>query len=97
MNPDSTSMPPIEVVIYSKPGCHLCDVAKKIIESCRSQRDFVLTEVDISLDAAFSAQYGNDVPVIALQGREIARHFVRKDQLLRAVDEAAGVSTNATG
>ncbi len=85
-------MPPpvtIEIVMYSKPDCHLCDVAQKIIAACQRERAFALRVVDISLDARLAAQYGNDIPVVMLGGREIARHCVRRDQLLQAVDEAA--------
>jgi glutaredoxin len=74
------------VIIYSRPGCHLCDVAKKIIDACRPEREFDVVVHDISLDAELTARYGNDVPVICVNGREIARHFVRKDEFLRALD-----------
>jgi glutaredoxin len=80
-------------VLYSKPDCHLCDVAKKIIAACQQERAFALRVVDISGDAQLLAQYGNDIPVVTLDGKEIARHFIRRDQLLQAVDEAAKTTT----
>ena len=80
--------PPPQVVIYSKPGCHLCDVAKAIVESCRAEHEFELVVRDISLDAALEEKYRNDVPVICVGQREVARHFIRKDALLRALADA---------
>jgi predicted DCC family thiol-disulfide oxidoreductase YuxK len=79
----------VEIVLYSKPGCHLCDVAKKIILACRQKRQFALRVVDVSQDALLMERYGNDIPVVTLNGREIARHLLRHDALLQAVDEAA--------
>ena len=73
------------ITIYSKPGCHLCDRAKAVLERAQRQAAFALEEVDISQDAELLARYGNDIPVILLDGREIARHFVRERQLLELV------------
>ena len=70
------------VTLYSKPDCHLCDRAKEVIERCRSKVDFTLEVVDISQNPELLERYRNDIPVILLDGREIARHFVRERQLL---------------
>ena len=70
------------VTIYSKPDCHLCDRAKEVVERCQQNVDFILEVVDISRNAELLARYRNDIPVILLDGSEIARHFVRERQLL---------------
>ncbi len=70
------------ITIYSKPGCHLCERAKEVIARCRARAAFTLTEVDISQDAELARRYGQDIPVILLDGQEIARHFVRERKLL---------------
>ena len=69
------------ITIYSKPDCHLCDRAKEVIARCRQQANFELEEVDISQNPDLLARYGQDIPVILLDGREIARHFVRERKL----------------
>ena len=66
------------ITIYSKPGCHLCDRAKEVIARCSVEYEVV----DISHDAKLLSRYGNDIPVILLDGVEIARHFVREQQVL---------------
>jgi len=73
---------PRTITIYSKPDCHLCDRAKEVVERCRSKVDFAVDVVDISQSADLLERYRNDIPVIFLDGREIARHFVRERQLL---------------
>jgi len=49
---------------------------------CREQASFELEYVDISPHPDLMARYGHDIPVILLDGQEIARHFVREQQLL---------------
>ncbi len=70
------------ITIYSKPECHLCDLAKDVIERCRKKVDFNLEVIDISQNPELFERYRNDIPVILLDGREIARHFVRERKLL---------------
>jgi len=70
------------VTIYSKPGCHLCDRAKDVLGRLQQRAQFSLEEVDISQNPELLARYGHDIPVILLDGREVARHFVRERKLL---------------
>ena len=70
------------IIVYSRPGCHLCDRAKEVIIRCRERVDFVLEEVDISQNPQLLERYRNDIPVVLLDGREVARHFVRERKLL---------------
>lgn len=73
--------------IYSKPGCHLCDRAKAVLERCRDRAgiNFSIEEVDISQDAELTSRYGHEIPVIILDGREIGRHFLREQQVLEVL------------
>ena len=70
------------ITIYSKPACHLCDRAKEVLERARHKVDFAIEIIDISQNPELLARYGHDIPVILLDGREIARHFVRERKLL---------------
>jgi glutaredoxin len=71
------------ITIYSKPDCHLCDLAKDVVERCRKKIDFTLEVIDISQNPELFERYRNDIPVILLDGKEIARHFVRERKLLK--------------
>jgi glutaredoxin len=75
-----------QVTIYSKPDCHLCERAKEVIARCRQKTGFALVEVDISQSAELLGRYSHDIPVILLDGREIARHFVRERKLLELLE-----------
>ena len=76
------------ITIYSKPNCHLCDRAKEVIARCRARAEFTVDVVDITQDPALVEHYGQDIPVILLDGVEIARHFVRERNLLKLLNKA---------
>jgi glutaredoxin len=71
------------ITVYSKPDCHLCERAKEALRRVGQQTEFFLEEVNISQNPELLARYGHDIPVILLDGREIARHFVRERKLLK--------------
>ncbi|MGA2220625.1 MAG: glutaredoxin family protein [Verrucomicrobiia bacterium] len=49
-------------MIYSNPGCHLCERAKEVIARCQQQVNFVLGEVDISQKPELFERCRNDIP-----------------------------------
>jgi len=58
------------VVLYSRPGCHLCDVAREAIDSVRVHRPFAFEEIDIEGDDDLEREYGIRIPVVTIDGRE---------------------------
>jgi glutaredoxin len=65
-----------QVIVYSKPGCHLCDEAKEAIRSAGCDERFTLTEINIESDPVLMAKYRYDIPVIAINGVETFTHRV---------------------
>lgn len=59
------------VVLYSRTGCHLCDVARDVIQSVRATQPFAFQEVDIETDDALLRDYGVRIPVVAVDGEEL--------------------------
>jgi len=64
------------VVIYSRPGCHLCDEAKVAILRAGCSDQFTLEEVNIESDHELLRKYQYDIPVIAIDGLETFIHRV---------------------
>jgi glutaredoxin len=64
------------VVIYSRPGCHLCDEAKTVIRNSDCSDHFTLEEVNIESDAELLIKYKYDIPVVTIDGEEAFRHRV---------------------
>jgi glutaredoxin len=85
---------PLEVTLYTRPGCHLCDEAKSQIAPLLAEFGVRLREVNIDSDAELRARYNLDVPVIFLAGRKIAKHRVDAGQFRRQLLEARRRSAN---
>jgi len=64
------------VIIYSRPGCHLCDEAKAAITSAGCSDQFTLEEINIESDDELLRKYKYDIPVIAIDGVESFIHRV---------------------
>jgi glutaredoxin len=66
------------VLLYSKPGCHLCDEARSVIERVCAQTGTAYEEVDITVEPALMKAYGEQIPVTFVDG---AQHdFWRVDE-----------------
>jgi glutaredoxin len=74
------------VTLYGKPGCHLCGDARAAVERVRAGRGFELDEVDVSLDPALHREYGERIPVLALDGEELFEFFVDEASLRERLD-----------
>jgi glutaredoxin len=71
VTPADSRQPTAVVTLYGKAGCHLCEDAKAEIEALRTERNFNLTEVDVSLDPVLQRRYGERIPVIEVNGEEV--------------------------
>ena len=79
----------IQVTLYGKAGCHLCEDAKAEVEAARRERDFELTEIDVSLDPGLHREYGERIPVIEVNGEEAFELGVDRAALLRHLGTVA--------
>jgi glutaredoxin len=73
------------VTIYSRPQCHLCEEAKKVIMAADCAAQFTLEEVDIESDLELLERYKFDIPVIMINGVEAFRHHVKTVEFLEAL------------
>ena len=62
------------VVLYTRPGCHLCDDVKRQLATLASELEFSAEEVNIESEPALRVRYGHEVPVVTVEGREAFRH-----------------------
>ena len=68
----------MRVTLYGKPGCHLCDDARAIVEQVCGELGVGRTEIDITQDPALFEQYGEQIPVTFVDGRQ--HDFWRVDE-----------------
>ena len=75
----------IRVDIYSRPGCHLCDDAKEVIERVRRQFPFALQVINIETDPALETAYGTEIPVVTINGNKAFKYRVDENEFARKV------------
>ena len=78
----------ITLTLYSRPGCHLCDEMKAVVQ--RVAMSFPLTpvkiaEIDISTDPALDERYGAEIPVLLVEGKKVAKYRIGEDELRRVL------------
>jgi glutaredoxin len=78
----------LEVTLYTRPGCHLCEEAKSQMAPLLKEFGARLREVNIDADTELRERYNIDVPVIFLADRKIAKHRVDLKQFRRQLEEA---------
>ncbi len=59
---------PPRVVFYTKPGCHLCDVAREVVAEVCAELGERFDEVDISTSDDLMARFGEEIPVTFVDG-----------------------------
>ncbi|HEX5885725.1 MAG TPA: glutaredoxin family protein [Pyrinomonadaceae bacterium] len=64
------------VIVYTRPGCHLCDEAKTAIRNAGCCDRFTLEEINIESDSELLRKYKHDIPVIVIDGVESFIHRV---------------------
>jgi hypothetical protein len=73
------------VTLYSKPGCHLCDDARVVIEGVCDELGESFDEVDIATSPDLMARYGEEIPVTFVDGRQHDYWRVDADRLRAAL------------
>ena len=85
----------ISLTLLTKPGCHLCEEAKKAIELVlfefsKDNSDVVqieLTELNILEDEALKNQYSEEIPVLQINGATHAYWRIDSERLIAALNE----------
>ena len=75
------------LTMYSRPGCHLCDVMMSVIRRVTSGRDCAVEMIDISGRPDLEARYGVDIPVLLVDGVRVAQHRISDAELGRILGE----------
>jgi hypothetical protein len=74
---------PLALTIYSRPGCHLCDEMKAVVDLVARSVPFTIDIIDISDDPQLEARYGLEIPVLLINASKAAKYRVTEDELRR--------------
>ncbi|MBI4467663.1 MAG: glutaredoxin family protein [Acidobacteria bacterium] len=66
----------MELTLYTRAGCHLCEEAKAQLQPLLREFGLTLREVDVDTNGELQARFGEEVPVLFLDARKVAKHRV---------------------
>ena len=58
----------MEIVLYTREECPLCEEAKEVLDEVRKERHFEYREIDITTSPELARKYKNLIPVLAIDG-----------------------------
>ena len=66
----------MRLTLYGRPECHLCHEMRAVVDALRVDVAFDLDVVDIDGDPALAAAYGEEIPVLLVNGRKAFKYRV---------------------
>ena len=72
-----------EVIVYSEPGCCLCDDVKERLEVLQRSRTFSLRVVNILEDPQAYEKFTEEIPVVFINGRKAFKYYLNEQQFLK--------------
>jgi hypothetical protein len=88
--------PPVPVVLYTRAGCHLCEVMKAELRRARSAVPYELREVDVDTDPELARLHGQSVPVLLIDGRPAFKVKLTAAEFARKLERRAGERRGAS-
>ena len=73
------------LLLYSRPDCHLCDVAKETLAPLVERYPLRIEERNVELDLRWERDYGTQLPVGVLDGRKVFKFRLDPSRLERAI------------
>ncbi len=73
----------VSLRLYSRPDCCLCEDMKAVLAEVEPDLPFDLEEVDISTQAELEARFGQEIPVLFVNGRKAFKYRVTSQELRR--------------
>jgi glutaredoxin len=72
-----------QVVVYSRKGCHLCEIVKETLSKLQRRGGFSWQEVDVDSDEQLRRRFTDEVPVVFIDGRKAFKYRLDEHEFLR--------------
>jgi glutaredoxin len=83
----TAKLPPMaqsrEVIVYSRKGCHLCEIVKESLVKLHKRGGFTWREVDVDSNAEVRRLYNDEVPVVFINGRKAFKYRMDEQEFLK--------------
>lgn len=86
----------IELTLYTRRGCHLCENMAADLAAGPWAGQVGVTEVEVGWSGPLAERHGNRLPVLALGEREICHAFLDEAALARALAEQGQATPGLT-
>ncbi len=63
-------MSTVRITLYSRPGCHLCEVMRDVVLPVARESGATFEEVDVDGDPVAAAKYDLEIPVLCVNGEK---------------------------
>ena len=74
---------PREVILYSRKGCHLCEIVKESLTKLEKRGGFTWREIDVDSNVEVRRLYNDEVPVVFIGGRKAFKYRMNEQEFLR--------------
>jgi glutaredoxin len=82
----------VQVILYTRPGCHLCEEMKKQMVGANCTELYSLEEINIETDSDLLERYRYEIPVVSINGVEAFRHRLSAEEFKAYLSRLPGVS-----
>lgn len=72
-----------EVVVYSRRGCHLCEIVKESLTKLSRRGAFTWREIDVDSSEDLRRQFTDEVPVVFINGKKAFKYRMDEREFLR--------------
>lgn len=76
---------PARVTLLTRPGCHLCEPVRETIISICQPRGITYRELDVTQDEDLEGEFGQQLPVVLVDGEVVATYRLAAEDLLAAL------------
>ena len=81
----------MEVILYTKEECGLCQKAKKLLQELQDEYVFDLKEINIYEDEQLLEKYHLMIPVVEIEREEVEYGIIHKDVIMNSIIRAIKV------
>jgi glutaredoxin len=72
-----------QVIVYSRKGCHLCEIVKEQLLKLSRRGTFTWQEVDVDTNRELQREYNDQVPVVFIDGRKAFKYRMDEQEFLK--------------
>jgi glutaredoxin len=73
---------PRQVIVYSRKGCHLCEIIKETLNKLGRRGGFTWREIDVDSDEELRRRFTDEVPVVFIDGRKAFKYRMDEREFL---------------